>query len=922
MSRSLNNLQVGLSLLVSFVLLCSVTNVFGANNSQNVAAAGVPAAFDFDGDGKADVSVFRPETGHWYIHNSSAGNFSGVHFGIGSDEPVAADYDGDGKTDISVYREGKWFQLLSGTGSFNIVEFGIPGDIPVPADFDGDRKTDVAVYRPSLGTWYWLGSRNAHFATVLFGEDGDIPLPGDYDGDGRTDINVFRPSTSIWYRLNSTNGAFISRSFGETGDIPVTGDYDGDGKTDITVWRPSTGEWYTVASLVGTYVLSAVYGIASDIPVPADYDGDGKTDVAVFRPSNGIWYRLESSTRNYKSTHFGINTDIPMPRPRRGRHGGWPTPQPTPSATPTPIPAPTATPTPVPTPSATPIPTPTATPVPTPTPPPTPIAGCDYYASPNGSSSGAGSATSPWDLQTALGKSGQITAGKTLCLQGGTYTGKFRSTLNGGTVRSAPGEWAKIDGYKSTSLTAAINSSQTSFSVADASGVLSGGADELVIGGEVIKVFSKSGNTITNSLRAASGSLNGSQAHSAGALVVVGGGPLYIEGSNTTYRDLEVTNSRPSRDGNSENQEIGRGNGVTVVGNSNKLVNLIIHDNLSGIFTSSVSSNTEIYGCLIYNNGMHSRRGGSDEDGLGHGLYLENRSGYSRVYEDIILNSFNLGMQGYGVTAPYIGGDIRGTVFSNSGSPLGKFGNLNQRNYNLIIGPDSQASPTASLRESHIYHPDTTSGYSVKFGYGAGVNSGTISDNYFVGGGTLFEIANTSSASISGNHFYSSRSDSVYVITSGGMSYSWNNNTYHGAGSRQVFGIAGTGTFAFSSWKSTTGFDSNSSATGSAMPDRVIVRPNSYEQGRANVLIYSYSGASTASVNLSSAGLANGQRYTIRNAQNYFGAPVASGTYNSSSATITVPLTGAAATVATPTGHGFTPASTCPKFCPMIVVPN
>lgn len=126
----------------------------------------------------------------------------------------------------------------------------------------------------------------------------------------------------------------------------------------------------------------------------------------------------------------------------------------------------------------------------------------------------------------------------------------------------------------------------------------------------------------------------------------------------------------------------------------------------------------------------------------------------------------------------------------------------------------------------------------------------------------------------------------------------------------------------FPNWKTATGFDAASTATSAAMPDTVIVRPNSYQPGRANVIIYSYSGSSTATIDLSSIGLVNGQSFTIRNAQNYYGPAVATGTFNAASPTIAVSLSGAAATVATPAGYSYTPATTCPQFCPMIVVPN
>jgi hypothetical protein len=261
--------------------------------------------FDFDGDGKADISVFRPSSGAWHINQSSLGN-TGVSFGIATDKIVPADYDGDGKYDVAVYRNGTWYLQRSQLG-FTGIQFGAADDIPVPADYDGDNKADVAVFRPSNGTWYVLGSVRG-FTADNFGQTGDKPVPADYDGDGNANIAVFRPSNATWY--TSTNPAinYGAIRFGEANDKLVPADYDGDGKTDVAVYR--NGAWYLQRSTLGFTGIS--FGAENDLPVAADYDGDGKTDVAVFRPSNGAWY-LNRTQSGIAGAIFGTNGDLPTP---------------------------------------------------------------------------------------------------------------------------------------------------------------------------------------------------------------------------------------------------------------------------------------------------------------------------------------------------------------------------------------------------------------------------------------------------------------------------------------------------------------------------------------------------------------------------------------------------------------------------------
>jgi hypothetical protein len=218
----------------------------------------------------AQIGVFRPGTGAWYLDlngnaaNDDCGGAGCSAFGMNGDLPVAGDWNTDGVAEIGVFRPstGKWYLDLNGNrqwdgcGVDGCATFGMNGDLPVAGDWNGDGIAQIGVFRPSTGKWYLDLNGNRQWdgcsvdGCITFGMNGDLPVAGDWNGDGIAQIGVFRPSTGKWYLdLNGNrqwDGCSVDGciTFGMNGDLPVAGDWNNDGVAEIGVFRPGTGTWY------------------------------------------------------------------------------------------------------------------------------------------------------------------------------------------------------------------------------------------------------------------------------------------------------------------------------------------------------------------------------------------------------------------------------------------------------------------------------------------------------------------------------------------------------------------------------------------------------------------------------------------------------------------------------------------------------
>lgn len=544
-----------------------------------------------------------------------------------------------------------------------------------------------------------------------------------------------------------------------------------------------------------------------------------------------------------------------------------------------------------------------------------PVTGNVFYVAPNGSSSGNGSITNPWDMNGLNTNKASVPAGSTVYLRGGRYVGNFNVSLNGTVaapikVRSYPGEWAVFDGYDpSVTLTSAVgtngsNSVTVTATVSDTSKLRNGGSQSL----ENEEIYITNINAATKTITFLRGwGASAIVAHPIGAIIQPHGGTVIVAtGSNTWLMDFEVMSSDPVRQtsiAGSGPVDIHRSSGIDINGDGIKLINLVIHDVVNGIFTYDTAKDVEVNGVLTYSNGWW----GPDR-GHGHGMYVRNGSGTLHKYNDVIsFDNYATGQKVFGYQAH--GEDVH----------FDGFVGFNNEEGNFFVGLGSFPLKNIAVKDSYIYSPNNLSGRrggsGMMFGWSGVQNLDVvIQNNYIAGRNGGLSLDLWQSMHITGNTIWSSGNgigSTMFKITPGAgrvpSDYTIDNNTYYdndNGSTTYNFGYpagpntVGGGNYNYTKdWKRTTTFDVNSTyvlGTAGGVPnvDKYFVKPNAYELGRANIVVYNWSQANSVSVNVASAGLSVGDSYEIRDAQNYLGTPIATGVYNGGN--ISIPMTSTA----------------------------
>lgn len=369
-------------------------------------------------------------------------------------------------------------------------------------------------------------------------------------------------------------------------------------------------------------------------------------------------------------------------------------------------------------------------------------------------------------------------------------------------------------------------------------------------------------------------------------------GTIRLDGADVVLWGFEVMRSSPS----------GMLPAVESRGARQKFINLVVHDAAQqGITFWDEAVDGELYGNIVYNNGTH--------ENLDHGTYVHNQTGTKLILDNVFFNNLAYGIHVYANPDDPTQRNVHviGNVSFNNGTISSRY----VAKCNLLIGSESRDEGMRA--ENNLLYFSGTAGENMRIGYLAVNGDVVVKGNTVFGGATALMMGDWSSATVQNNTV--GGPVEMVDLRDAPTGHSWSGNKYYRSATASAWRST-AGAMSLAQWKTTTGLGSTDQAVAEVPTEtQVFVRPNKYEAGRATVVVYNWGSQSSVSVNLSGV-LASGQRYEVRNVQDFYGAPVASGTYNGS---VSLPMTG----VAPPARLGRstpTPPTTGPNFDTFVVI--
>jgi hypothetical protein len=392
---------------------------------------------------------------------------------------------------------------------------------------------------------------------------------------------------------------------------------------------------------------------------------------------------------------------------------------------------------------------------------------------------------------------------------------------------------------------------------------------------------------------------------------------FYQSAGNVVLRDFELYSS----DTNRLSVQTGVGfnptdiniiPGVSSYVSDMSFINLIVHDQTRhGFYIAKYADRNLVYGCLVYNNGW-----ASPDNAEGHSFYVQSNKGTREISDNMAFNASGANFHIYENTSGMrlLGITLDGNVGFNAGALQAV------RSYrDWIVGVDAPAVSADGMifRNNMGYYPAASAAYGeVQIGR-EGVNGSLALLNNYLPQGLVMN--NWTIAAVAGNLFAAQTANYIVALnqTQVPLASAWNDNSYSRSAAGWDF-LNNSTKATFDAWQSATGYDSHSTynvvnLTGT----KVFVRPNRYEAGRANIIVYNWDNLSHVTVDVSSA-LMLGAAYEVRNAQDFFAPPVLSGIFDGKP--LDLPMAGL--TVAAPNGPLRTPPATGPTFNVFILLPR
>lgn len=334
---------------------------------------------------------------------------------------------------------------------------------------------------------------------------------------------------------------------------------------------------------------------------------------------------------------------------------------------------------------------------------------------------------------------------------------------------------------------------------------------------------------------------------------------LTIEGEWAWYWGLEVTNSDPNRTSTlpGSNHPQDRGAGIAMMGAHTKVINCIVHDAGVGVGMAGSVPGMEVYGTVIYNNGWRA-----PDRTHGHSIYAQNENGEKWIRENILFSPFSFNMHIYGSKRAFL------NHFRLEGN-VGFHGRW-------LVGGEGPMKDIV-MRDNMLY------GHNAQLHYWNRPNEGlTLEGNYLPG---VTSALSWDRMEVRGNTFVRPEQQGERIAVSfwreDGFERSvFEGNTYYVMDARvQVLRLgrvdgAQVADYTLERLQRERGFEKTgrvvATPQGRPLQADVFVRRNAYEPNRGHVVIYNWPKQAEVEVDISKLNPRAGDRWVLRNAQNYF----------------------------------------------------